>query len=204
MQQLLLFVIQKLLLLFFFCSLAPLVKKVSEDRVLEMTDRLCDKLLNGKDQHRDIASIALKTIVWEVTTTAVAQRILVCLTPQLIRGITSAVSPWTHLLILSMSLTIIFIAMKALSLKFGISQKRLIHGKENGLQVHGIVHFIDTASCSWSILLFFVGFSRCNFFFSLFNPMSYQSPFPSSMDLQPSTRQVESWFWHFAYMPKPF
>ncbi|RWR90283.1 cullin-associated NEDD8-dissociated protein 1 isoform X1 [Cinnamomum micranthum f. kanehirae] len=70
--------------------LAPLVKKVSEDRVLEMTDRLCDKLLNGKDQHRDIASIALKTIVSEVTTTAVAQRILVCLTPQLIRGITSA------------------------------------------------------------------------------------------------------------------
>ncbi|KAJ8618736.1 hypothetical protein MRB53_014922 [Persea americana] len=70
--------------------LAPLVKKVSEDRVLEMTDRLCHKLLHGKDQHRDIASIALKTIVSEVTTTAVAQRILVCLTPQLIRGITSA------------------------------------------------------------------------------------------------------------------
>lgn len=83
-----------ILLLFFYCSLAPLVKKVNEDRVLEMTDRLCDKLLNGKDQHRDIASIALKTIVSEVNTTAVAQRILVCLTPQLIRGITSAVSSW--------------------------------------------------------------------------------------------------------------
>lgn len=70
--------------------LAPLVKKVNEERVLEMTDRLCDKLLSGKDQHRDIASIALKTIVSEVTTTAVAQRILVSLTPQLIRGFTSA------------------------------------------------------------------------------------------------------------------
>lgn len=81
-----------ILLLFFYCSLAPLVKKVNEDRVLEMTERLCDKLLNGKDQHRDIASIALKTIVSEVNTTAVAQRILVSLTPQLIRGITSAVS----------------------------------------------------------------------------------------------------------------
>ncbi|KAL5982815.1 Cullin-associated NEDD8-dissociated protein 1 [Asimina triloba] len=69
--------------------LAPLVKKVSEDRVLEMTDKLCDRLVHGKDQHRDIASIAMKTIVSEVTTTSVAQRIAVSLTPQLIKGITS-------------------------------------------------------------------------------------------------------------------
>ncbi|XP_058097538.1 cullin-associated NEDD8-dissociated protein 1 isoform X2 [Magnolia sinica] len=69
--------------------LAPLVKKVSEDRVLEMTDKLCDRLVHGKDQHRDIASIAMKTIVSEVSTTAVAQRIVDSLTPQLIKGITS-------------------------------------------------------------------------------------------------------------------
>ncbi|KAF2294067.1 hypothetical protein GH714_007230 [Hevea brasiliensis] len=68
--------------------LAPLVKKVSEARVVEMTNKLCDKLLNGKDQHRDIASIALKTIVCEVTTQSLAQSILVSLPPQLIKGIT--------------------------------------------------------------------------------------------------------------------
>ena len=39
---------------------------------METTNKLCDKLLNGKDQHRDIASIALKTIVYEVTTSFVA------------------------------------------------------------------------------------------------------------------------------------
>ncbi|KAJ6327874.1 hypothetical protein OIU78_014688 [Salix suchowensis] len=69
--------------------LAPLVKKVSETRVVEMTNKLCEKLLHGKDQHRDIASIALKTIVSEVTTISLSQSILVTLSPQLIKGITS-------------------------------------------------------------------------------------------------------------------
>ncbi|MCL7031198.1 hypothetical protein MKW94_030703, partial [Papaver nudicaule] len=69
--------------------LAPLVKKVSDGIVLEMTERLCDKLLNGKDQHRDIATIAMKTIVSEITVTTAAQRILVSLTPQLVKGITA-------------------------------------------------------------------------------------------------------------------
>ncbi|XP_010912657.1 cullin-associated NEDD8-dissociated protein 1 [Elaeis guineensis] len=70
--------------------LAPLVKKVSEERILDMTNKLADKLLNGKDQHRDTASIALKTIVSEVTATSLAQRILASLGPQLIKGITSS------------------------------------------------------------------------------------------------------------------
>ncbi|KAB5574504.1 hypothetical protein DKX38_001698 [Salix brachista] len=67
----------------------PLVKKVSEARVVEMTNKLCEKLLHGKDQHRDIASIALKTIASEVTVISLAQSILVTLSPQLIKGITS-------------------------------------------------------------------------------------------------------------------
>jgi hypothetical protein len=71
----------------FFISLAPLVKKVSEERVVEMTNKLCDKLLNGKDQHRDTASIALKTIIAEVTMTSLAEKILVSLAPQLINGV---------------------------------------------------------------------------------------------------------------------
>ncbi|KAF4398905.1 hypothetical protein G4B88_023499 [Cannabis sativa] len=70
------------------CSLAPLVKKVSEARVVEMTNKLCEKLLNGKDQHRDIASIALKTIVAEIATQSLAQSILVSILRQLIKGIT--------------------------------------------------------------------------------------------------------------------
>lgn len=68
--------------------LAPLVKKVREQQVVEMTSKLCDKLLNGKDQHRDIASIALKTIISEVPSSSVAQSVLVSISPQLIKGIT--------------------------------------------------------------------------------------------------------------------
>lgn len=56
-----------------------------------MTNKLCDKLLSGKDQHRDVASIALKTIVSEVSTTALAQRIVGCLSPKLTEGVTSPV-----------------------------------------------------------------------------------------------------------------
>ncbi|KAE8655659.1 Detected protein of unknown function [Hibiscus syriacus] len=68
--------------------LAPLVKKVGESRVVEMTNKLCEKLLNSKDQHRDIASIALKTIIAEISTPSLAQSVLVSLSPQLIRGVT--------------------------------------------------------------------------------------------------------------------
>uniref|UniRef100_A0A453JP11 TATA-binding protein interacting (TIP20) domain-containing protein n=1 Tax=Aegilops tauschii subsp. strangulata TaxID=200361 RepID=A0A453JP11_AEGTS len=57
-----------------------------------MTDKLCDKLLNGKEQHRDIASIALKTIIVEVTTASLSEKILVSLSPQLIIGVTSGKS----------------------------------------------------------------------------------------------------------------
>lgn len=71
---------------------------------MEMTNKLCDKLLNGKDQHRDIASIALKTIVSEVTTSAVAQCVLVSLSPQLIKGITSPVSSENYFSILALKL----------------------------------------------------------------------------------------------------
>ncbi|KAH6825922.1 cullin-associated and neddylation dissociated [Perilla frutescens var. hirtella] len=67
--------------------LAPLVKKIREQQVLEMTNKLCDKLLNGKEQNRDIASIALRTIVAEVPNSSVAQSVLVSISPKLIRGI---------------------------------------------------------------------------------------------------------------------
>ncbi|XP_020253052.1 cullin-associated NEDD8-dissociated protein 1 isoform X3 [Asparagus officinalis] len=69
--------------------LPPIVKKVNEDRVLEMANKLCDKLVNGKDQHRDICSIALKTIVSEISAPSLAQRLQDALGPQLMKGITS-------------------------------------------------------------------------------------------------------------------
>ncbi|XP_073147010.1 cullin-associated NEDD8-dissociated protein 1-like isoform X1 [Henckelia pumila] len=70
-------------------TLVPLVKKIREQQVLEMTNKLCDKLLNGKEQHRDIASIALKTIVGEVPSPSIAQSVLVSISPKLIQGITA-------------------------------------------------------------------------------------------------------------------
>lgn len=70
--------------------LAPLVRKVNEARVLEMTDKLCAKLLNVKEQHRDVASIALKTIVSEVSSSSAIQALLDSLIPQLIKGITGS------------------------------------------------------------------------------------------------------------------
>ena len=80
-------------------SLAPLVKKVNEQQVVEMTNKLCDKLLNGKEQHRDVASIALKTIISEVPTSSVAQSVL-SISPQLIKGITDPVSSLNYILML--------------------------------------------------------------------------------------------------------
>ncbi|KAL3515772.1 hypothetical protein ACH5RR_022674 [Cinchona calisaya] len=68
--------------------LVPLVKKIHEKQVLEMTNKLCDKLLNLKDQHHDIASIAMKTIVAEVPSLSVAKSVIVSVTPKLIQGIT--------------------------------------------------------------------------------------------------------------------
>ncbi|XP_040362695.1 uncharacterized protein LOC121049423 [Rosa chinensis] len=43
---------------------------------MEMTNKLCEKLLKQKDQHRDIASIAMKAMVAEVSTQPLAQSIL--------------------------------------------------------------------------------------------------------------------------------
>lgn len=69
------------------------MKKVGEERIVEMTNKLCDKLLHGKDQHRDTASIALRTVVAQIAPT-LAPSILVTLTPQMIGGISGQVSCW--------------------------------------------------------------------------------------------------------------
>ncbi|CAM6099751.1 unnamed protein product [Calypogeia fissa] len=69
--------------------LAPLVKKVNENRVVDIAETLCTRLLTGKEQQRDIASIALKTVVAEISSGACAQALVHSLTPRLIKGITS-------------------------------------------------------------------------------------------------------------------
>lgn len=69
------------------------MKKVHEGRVVEIVESLCQKLLTGKEQQRDIASIALKTVVAEISSGNVAQCVVVSLTPKLIKGITSPVWP---------------------------------------------------------------------------------------------------------------
>ena len=56
-----------------------------------MTNKLCEKLLKDKE-HRDIASIALKTIIAEISTQSLAQSILLSILPQLVKGITDPVS----------------------------------------------------------------------------------------------------------------
>ena len=76
---------------FLYAAWRPLVKKVHEGRVVEIVDSLCQKLLTGKEQQRDIASIALKTVVAEISSGNVAQCVVVSLTPKLIKGITTPV-----------------------------------------------------------------------------------------------------------------
>ena len=56
-----------------------------------MTNKLCEKLLTDKE-HCDIASIALKTIITEISTQSLVQSILLSILPQLLKGITDPVS----------------------------------------------------------------------------------------------------------------
>lgn len=69
--------------------LAPLVKKVNETKVVDICEALVQKLLTGKEQQRDIASIALKTIVAEISTGIVAHCVVASLPAKLVSGIDS-------------------------------------------------------------------------------------------------------------------
>ncbi|GJP34416.1 hypothetical protein CLOM_g18863 [Closterium sp. NIES-68] len=69
--------------------LVPLVKKASEARVAEMSAALVGKLLTGKDPQRDIASIALKTVVAEVASPAAIHHLLSSLPAKLTAAIDS-------------------------------------------------------------------------------------------------------------------
>lgn len=73
-----------------WCSLGLLVKRVAEVRVGEMLDVLCEKLVNGKKEaQRDIASIALKTSIAEISGGALAHVVVKVVTPKMLQGISS-------------------------------------------------------------------------------------------------------------------
>jgi len=74
--------------------LGPLSKKVKEAQLQDIVDILCNHLLNdkkGADELRDISSIGLKNVIFEVPTEppTTPQLILKRLTPRLIQGIQS-------------------------------------------------------------------------------------------------------------------
>ena len=77
-----------------------MVKKVSEDKVVEMENTLCNRLLNGKEQRHDIVNIDLKKIISEIANQSVTQRVVASLSPLFIRGIISGVSVVALLLLL--------------------------------------------------------------------------------------------------------
>ncbi|KMS97022.1 hypothetical protein BVRB_7g179690 [Beta vulgaris subsp. vulgaris] len=64
----------------------PPSPQVNEATVLDMTSKLCEKLLNVKE-HRNAASIALKTIVSDINSLSVVQALLDSLVPLLTTGI---------------------------------------------------------------------------------------------------------------------
>ena len=85
-----------------YCDIQPCpIGQKSEQQVVEMTNKLCDKLLNGKEQHRDVASISLKIIISEIPTSSIAQSVLLSISPQHIKGITDPVSSLNYILMLN-------------------------------------------------------------------------------------------------------
>eukprot|EP00899_Mesostigma_viride_P020190 jgi/Mesvir1/28172/Mv04732-RA.1 len=67
--------------------LAPLVKKASEQKVLEIVEALCSKLLTGKEQQRDIASMGLKAVLLEISAAVDSRVVVKAITPRVIGGI---------------------------------------------------------------------------------------------------------------------
>jgi len=78
--------------------LGPLSKKVKEAQLQDIIDTLCNHLLNdkkGADELRDIASIGLRTVIFELPTEnpAYPQLLIKRLTPKLISGIANEEKP---------------------------------------------------------------------------------------------------------------
>lgn len=75
------------------CSLGSLAHKVTDARLLDITENLCQRVVSGKkEQQRDIASIGLKTVIAEVPTGSQATALVSRMTPFLIEGMSKKVS----------------------------------------------------------------------------------------------------------------
>ena len=79
------------LLLLCFCSLTPLTQKLKEAKVVYICSQLYQKLY-GKEQQRDIASIALKAVVDAIANPQTAVEVVGMLAPKLTEGIQAEVS----------------------------------------------------------------------------------------------------------------
>ncbi len=69
------------------CSLGLLVRRVNKDQAERILDFLCTKLLTGKkDQDRENASVALKSVIGEVTGQEVPGLVIKQVVPKLLQG----------------------------------------------------------------------------------------------------------------------
>lgn len=80
-------------------SLGPLSKRVKEAQLQDILDTLCNHLLNdkkGADELRDISSIGLRTVIFELPAEPVTipQLLIKRLTPRLITGISNVKNPF--------------------------------------------------------------------------------------------------------------
>lgn len=57
------------------CSLAPLVSKLKEPQVETMVEALCSNMTSEKEQLRDISSMALKTIIAQLSSSGGIQHL---------------------------------------------------------------------------------------------------------------------------------
>lgn len=73
------------------CSLVSLVRHVSDAKVAEMSSALMTRLTTGKDPQRDIASIALRTLIQETPAGPSAHALAAVLPSKLLQGISSQV-----------------------------------------------------------------------------------------------------------------
>lgn len=69
-------------------SLAVLVRRVQEPRVLDLVRGLCDKVItvSKKDENRDIASIGLKTVI-EVASGSTAHQVAALISSKMLEGV---------------------------------------------------------------------------------------------------------------------
>jgi transcriptional regulator CtsR len=52
--------------LLLFTSLSPLVRRIREQQLQDIVDKLCEYLVDKKEESRDIATLGMKTVIVEI------------------------------------------------------------------------------------------------------------------------------------------